>query len=338
MTAATSQRLRSVRHSARWGNALRMTALCAAVLILWFCSLMIGDVFYSPSEVWAVLTGHTVPGASFAVGDLRLPRATVGAAVGAAFGVSGALFQTLLRNQLASPDIIGISSAASAAGATAIVFFHWGTAAVSATSLIFSLVIAAAVFLLVPRPRSGPKLILIGIGVGAVMQSWTSYVLSRAAAWDAPTAVRWLTGSLNSASFEQGWPALIAAAAALSVGILGSNRLALLRFGDDTVEALGVRSRMLRPALLMAAVLFLAAAASVAGPIAFAAFMACPIASRLFPAGTSLILPSGLVGAALILTADAIGQFAFGTRYPAGVVTGALGAPLLIALLIRARK
>ena len=88
----------------------------------------------------------------------------------------------------------------------------------------------------------------------------------------------------------------------------------------------------------MAAVLVLAAAASVAGPIAFAAFMAGPIASRLFPAGTSLILPSGLVGAALILTADAIGQFAFGTRYPVGVVTGALGAPLLIALLIRTRK
>lgn len=336
MTAVTH--LRSARRSARLSTVVRLTVLTAVVLVLWFCSLMIGDVFYSPSEVWAVLTGHTVPGASFAVGDLRLPRATVGAAVGAAFGVSGALFQTLLRNQLASPDIIGISSAASAAGATAIVFFHWGTAAVSVTSLIFSPVVAAAVFVLVPRPRSGPKLILIGIGVGAVMQSWTSYVLSRAAAWDAPTAVRWLTGSLNSVSFEQGWPALIAATAALSVGVLGSNRLALLRFGDDTVEALGVRSRMLRPALLMAAVLFLAAAASVAGPIAFAAFMACPIASRLFPAGASLILPSGLVGAALILTADAIGQFAFGTRYPVGVVTGSLGAPLLIALLIRTRK
>lgn len=337
MSQMTIERLGALRRRHRRSSAWRTAALAAAVAALWSASLMIGETFYSPHQVWDVLMGRTVPGASFALGELRLPRATIGAAVGIAFGTAGATFQSLLRNQLASPDIIGISGAASVAGATAIILFHASAAVVSTAALLFSLLTAAVVYLLVPAPRSGARLILIGIGISAMLHSWTSYVLSRAAAWDVPTAARWLTGSLNSASFEQGWPALAAAAVALPLGVLASNRVGLLRFDDGTVQALGVAGRTLRPVLLAAAVALVAAATSAAGPIAFVAFTSGPIAARLFPSRSAHVLQAGLVGAFLVLAADAAGQFAFGTRYPVGVITGVVGAPILIALLIRSR-
>ncbi|MFT4283722.1 MAG: iron chelate uptake ABC transporter family permease subunit, partial [Protaetiibacter sp.] len=318
---------------------VRTTVLAGLVVAVFAASLMIGKTFYGPDEVIRVILGQQVPGASFTVGDLRLPRATLGLLAGFAFGLAGVTFQTMLRNPLASPDIIGITWGASAAGVVGIVVLSWSGAGVSLFALAGALATALAIYLLAYRRGfSGARLVLIGIGVAAMLQSVVSWVLSRASDWDMPAAMRWLSGSLNGASWESVAP-LAAASLVLLPLMFGLSRdLGALRLGDETAAALGVRVTWARLALILGAVALLAFATAAAGPISFVAFMAGPIAGRLLGPGSSLLLPAGLVGALLVLVADLVGQFAFDARYPVGVVTGALGAPFLIYLLARTTR
>ncbi len=317
----------------------RTLVLAGLVLALVAASLMIGKTFYGPDEVVRVLLGQPVPGASFTVGELRLPRATLGLLAGFAFGLAGTTFQTMLRNPLASPDIIGITWGASAGGVVAIVVLSWSDTGVSLLALAGALATALAIYLLAfRRGFSGARLVLIGIGVAAMLQSVVSWALSRAADWDMPAAMRWLAGSLNGASWSAVAPLALATLVLVPLMLTQSRALDTLRLGDDSAAALGVRVPVARVALLLGAVALLAFATAAAGPLAFVAFMAGPIAARLLGSGASLLLPAGLVGALLVLSADLVGQFAFDTRYPVGVVTGALGAPFLIYLLARTTR
>ncbi len=122
------------------------------------------------------------------------------------------------------------------------------------------------------------------------------------------------------------------------VVVLQGKHLDVLALGDDSAAGLGVRVTRTRILLILGAVTLLAVATAAAGPIAFVAFMSGPIAARLVGPGASLLIPSAVVGALLVLVADLLGQFAFGTRYPVGVVTGVVGAPYLIWLLIRSNR
>lgn len=327
------------RGRARIRFTLTLVVLATVTAALWMLSLMFGDSFYTLADVVSVIKGDTVPGASFAVGELRLPRATIAIVAGFAFGVSGIIFQTMLRNQLASPDIIGISAGAAAAGSTMIVLFHASQAAVSTVALMVSLGVAALTYLLALKSGfTGTRLILTGIGIAAMLQAWTTYVLSKASAWDLPTATRWLTGSLNNMSWERGFPLVITVLAVTPLLLIGAHKLSILELGDDVATSLGLRVNLLRGALVVGAVMLIAVATSATGPISFVAFMAGPIAIRIFRPGANLIVPSGLVGALLVLAADLAGQYLFGTRYPVGVITGAFGAPFLIYLLVRASR
>ncbi|QVJ00022.1 iron chelate uptake ABC transporter family permease subunit (plasmid) [Corynebacterium diphtheriae] len=309
----------TIKHHRRRATTTTLIKVCLIALLtmaLWLGSLMMGDSFYSLADVMGVLRGDTVPGASFTVGELRLPRATVAIVAGFAFGVSGVIFQTMLRNQLASPDIIGISAGAAAAGATMIVLFHAPQTVVSAVALVTSLSVAGLVYLLsIKSGFTGTRLILMGIGVAAMLQAWTSYVLSKASAWDLPTATRWLTGSLNNMSWERGLPLIVTVGIVVPLLLIGTHRLTILRLGDDVATSLGLRVNLLRGALLIGAVTLISVATAATGPISFIAFMAGPIAMRLFPRGANLVLPAGIVGALLILAADFAGQFLVGTRY-----------------------
>ncbi|MDO7880829.1 FecCD family ABC transporter permease [Salinibacterium soli] len=320
-------------------RALITGSLALAALLVFAVTLMVGNTFYPLDEVVRVILGQPVPGASFTVGELRLPRASLGLLAGFAFGIAGSTFQTLLRNPLASPDIIGISTGASAAAVVGIVVLGLGETAVSFLALAAALATAAAIYLLaLRRGFAGARLILIGIGVAAMLQSVVNYVLSKAAAWDLQTAMQWLTGSLNGATWERVAPLAIATAVLVPLLLIEGRSLGALRLGDDTAAALGVRVRWTRVALILGAVALLAFATAATGPIAFAAFMAGPIAARLVGAGGSPLLAAGLVGALLVLVADLIGQFALGTRYPVGVITGVIGAPYLVLLLIRSNR
>lgn len=314
-------------------------SLAALVLAVFIVTLMVGHTFYPLDEVVRVILGQQVPGASFTVGELRLPRATLGALVGFAFGVAGVTFQTMLRNPLASPDIIGISWGASAAAVVGIVLLSLDETAVSFLALAGALATALAIYLLSnKRGFASARLILIGIGIAAVLQSVVSYTLSRAAEWDLQSAMQWLAGSLNGATWDRVVPMAIAFVVLVPVLLALTRDLGALRLGDDSASALGVRVPLVRVGLIVAAVALLAFATAAAGPIAFVAFMAGPVAARILGPGASLLVPAGLVGALLVLTADLLGQFAFDNRLPVGVVTGALGAPFLIFLLAKTNR
>ncbi|MFD1722818.1 FecCD family ABC transporter permease [Amnibacterium endophyticum] len=313
--------------------------LAGLVAVMFAVALMVGDTVYSPAEVVRVVLGQTVPGASFTVGELRLPRAVEGVLTGAAFGLGGVAFQTMLRNPLAAPDVIGISSGASAAAVLGIVVLGLDAGATSLLAVAAALVVAGAILLLSYRGGiADTRLILIGIGVAAMLESVVAAVLLRAANTDLQVVMRWLTGSLNNASWEQLTPVALALLVAAPVLGVQSRGLGLLRLGDDGAAALGVRVQRVRILSVVAAVGLVAFATAAAGPIAFVAFLAGPIAARVVGPGASLLLPSALTGALLVLVADFAGETLLGTRYPVGVVTGALGAPFLLWLLVRTNR
>lgn len=330
---ARGRRRRSVRRAAVIGG------LALLVAGLFATSLMVGNTFYGPGDVWDVVRGRTVPGASFTVGELRLPRATLALLCGAAFGLGGVTFQTMLRNPLAAPDIIGISSGASAAAVIGLVVLELSPGQVSVLAIAAALVTALTIYLLAYRDGiAGTRLILIGIGIAAMLDSVVSYVLMRAAVWDLQTAMRWLTGNLNNAGWDEVRPLALAMLIVTPVLLAQARGLGLLQQGDDSATALGVRVERTRIVSILAAVVLVAFATAAAGPIAFVAFLAGPIAARLVGGGHSLMVPAALVGAALVLGADLVGQFGFDNRYPVGVITGALGAPFLLYLLIRTNR
>ncbi|MFD6858244.1 FecCD family ABC transporter permease [Rhodococcus sp. NPDC060086] len=313
--------------------------LAALVVAAFVASLMFGKTFYPASDIIRVILGENVSGATFTVGRLRLPRAVLAVVAGICFGLGGITFQTMLRNPLASPDIIGISAGASAAAAFGIIVLGLGSSQVSIFAIVAGLGVALLIYALSYRGGvAGTRLILIGIGIAAMLDSVTAYLLSTAAAWDLQETMRWLTGSLNGATWGATIPVIVALAI-LGPILLGQTRnLSMIQLGDDAAQALGVRVERTRIVAIIAAVGLIAFATAAAGPIAFVAFLAGPIAARIVGQGTSLFIPAALVGALLVLVADFIGQYAFGTRYPVGVVTGALGAPYLVYLIIRSNR
>lgn len=313
--------------------------LIVLVLAAFAASLMIGRTFYPPADVLAVITGQDVPGASFTVGRLRLPRAVLALLVGLCFGLAGVTFQTMLRNPLASPDVIGISAGASTAATFAIVILSLSGAAVSAFAIVVGLGIALLIYVLAYRDGvAGTRLILIGIGMAAMLESATVYILSQAAEWDLQEATRWLTGSLNNSGWGDVRPTLVALVLLGPLLLSQVRDLEALQLGDDTASAIGVRVERTRLTVIIAAVGLVAFATAATGPIAFVAFLAGPIAARIVGPGGSLLVPSALIGALLVLVADLCGQYAFGHRYPVGVVTGVLGAPYLVYLIIRTNR
>lgn len=318
---------------------LIVSALAVCVVAVFSVTLMVGNTFYTPQQVLTVVFGGDVPGASFSVGTLRLPRASLAIIAGICFGLGGVTFQTMLRNPLASPDIIGISSGASAAAAFAIVMLGLTGAQVSAVAIVAGLGVAIIVYLLSYRSGvAGTRLILIGIGIAAMLDSGTAFVLEKAPQWELQEATRWLTGSLNGTGWNDVIPALLALVIGGPALLALARSLSIMQLGDDTAQALGVRTERTRVLLIVTAVTLIAFATAAAGPIAFVAFLSGPIAARIVGPHGSPLIPAALVGALLVLVADLAGQFLFGTKYPVGVITGALGAPYLVYLIIRTNR
>ena len=258
-------------------RAIVSIGLSVAVFAAYALMLMIGNTFYGPGTVIRVILGHEVRGASFTVGDLRLPRASLGLLAGFCFGVAGVTFQTMLRNPLASPDIIGISWGASAAAVVGIITFELNETQVSIVALGGALVTAALMYALSHRGGfAGARLVLIGVGMAAMLQSVVSYVLSRAAAWDLQAAMQWLAGSLNGATWGRVVPLAVVTVLFLTGLVVRGRDLSVLRLGDDSAAGLGLHVHRSRIFLMFAAVVLLAFATASAGPIAFVAFMPGP--------------------------------------------------------------
>ncbi|ETX12777.1 ABC transporter permease [Roseivivax halodurans JCM 10272] len=322
---------------ARTRSRRRIAGLLAAVLAAGGAlTLMVGQSVTPAMDVMRVLAGQDVPGAGFTIRELRLPRAVLAVLAGMSFGLGGVVFQTMLRNPLASPDIIGISSGASAAAVVAIVVLGWSGAAVSGVAIIAGLVVAAAIYLLALKDGlSGARMILVGIGISAMLDSLIAYVLLGAPSWTLQDALRWLTGSTNGVTLDQAVP--ISCALLVFGGLLiGLRRnLDAMRLGDDAAAALGVRLTRDRALIVLSAVGLIAVATAVTGPIAFIAFLSGPIATAIAGPGRPALMPAALVGAMLVLVGDYAGQHLLPARVPVGVVTGAIGAPYLLYLIVR---
>lgn len=328
------------RHRRR-GRAFRVAVVLAVlVVLLGAVSLTLGAAGVAPVDVLAALVGRADRITSFVILELRLPRLVAGALVGACLGLSGALIQSVARNPLASPDIIGITASASAAGAIGLVWFGLAGLALSGVVLAGTLVAAFLIYLLAWRGGvSGYRFVLVGIGFAALCTGVVSYVLTRADLRDVQQALVWLTGSLNSVD-----PVALAVLGAATVvlvpcALLLGRPLAGLGLGDDTAAGIGVHPERTRILVVGVAVALAAFAVAVAGPVAFVAFLSAPIARRLVGRGSLALVSSALVGALVLVASDIVAQFAVpGVIFPVGVVTGIVGAPYLLWLLTRTNR
>lgn len=325
------------RRRLRW---MIVTILLIVLTIsLSIAMLLLGNTSYSLSVVMRVLYGEQIQGATFAIGTLRLPRMLSGLLVGMAFGMAGNTFQTILRNPLASPDIIGVTSGSSVAAVFFIVILKANGSIVSIASVISGLFVAVLIYIFSKGGSfSGGRLILIGIGIQAMLNAMISFLLMSASQYDVPAAMRWLSGSLNGMQMKSVSGLLTVVVIFGVVIILFERHLKILELGDSSAITLGLKTDQTRLLLILSAVFLIAFATAVTGPVAFISFLAGPIAGRLVGRSSYNTFPSGLVGASLVLGADIIGQFAFDTRFPVGVITGILGAPYLIFLLIRMNR
>ena len=296
------------------------------------CIMMIyGNTVYSPKTVLKVLSGEDVEGAVFTIRTLRLPRMLTANLCGLAFSMAGNTFQQLLGNPLASPDIIGVTSGASVAAVLGIRVLRLNGGTVSLMAVFSGLLVSALIYFLSQGGGfSNARLILTGIGMQAFLSAVISWMLLKASEYDVANALRWLSGSLNGVKLEN-VPRLALVVFGAGGAILLLNRqLSMLQLGEAHAVTLGVNVKRIRLTLILLALLLVAFATSVTGPVASVAFLSGPIATRLSGNGKNGMLTSALTGSTLVLASDLIGQFALPSRYPVGVVTGILGAPYLL--------
>lgn len=321
-----------------------VTLLLTAAAFLVFCvSIAVGDFPLGLPQVIATIFGQGERVDKFVIMDLRMPRALAGLIVGIALGVSGAITQSIARNPLASPDILGITGGASAV-AVSLVTVSGGTAAAVVTSV--GLPVAALAgglgtgllvyFLAWRRGIDGLRLILIGISVSAVMEAITTWLLVSADIRDVARAQAWLVGSLANRSWGEIWVALWCTLALLAVVAYIAFHLKPMHFGDEVAAGLGVRYTTVRAVLLLCAVLLAGVAVSAAGPVPFVALVAPQVAMRLTRHPTPPLVAAGLVGALLLIGSDLVARTVLPVALPVGVVTAAIGGPFLVYLLVKA--
>lgn len=320
---------------------LAVSLLLAAAAFVAFClETAVGELPLSFAEVTRALVGAGDPGTQLIVEELRLPRSVAGLLVGVAFGVSGALLQAMTRNPLASPDMMGITQGAGVAVVAGIVLGWDGGLGTQALGLFGALTAALVVYALAwKRGTTGYRIVLVGVGVAWICTSATDYLMARGRRFQAQAALGWLVGNLNGRTWSQIAPLALTLAALLPVALLLARQMRTLELGDDVARGLGTRVQTVRVAVLLVAVVLVAFGTATAGPIAFVALAAPQVAQRL--AGTAFPPPfaAGLTGAVMVLVSDlAARKIVPDTELPVGIVTGVLGAPVLLWLLVRANR
>ncbi len=327
--------VRAARGSLRRRTVGVCVVLGLVALALFWASLLVGDFPLSARDVFFSLTGRGTRATDFVIYDLRLPRVITGLLVGVAFGISGAVFQALIRNPLASPGVIGITSGASASAVLAILVLGLSGAVVSVFACTGALITAVVIYLLSWRHGiAGSRLVLVGIGVAAVLQAVINYQMTRVGVADAQVALLWLTGSLNGASSSGVRPLALLLLVLVPITLGLARWLRGLQLGDDTATAIGLRVERSRLLLMGCWMALAAVATAAAGPVGFVAFVSGPVARRLTRASGAALVPAALVGACVVCLADFAGQHLLPVQLPVGVLTAAVEAPHLLYLLV----
>ncbi|MET7639770.1 iron chelate uptake ABC transporter family permease subunit [Streptomyces sp. NPDC005438] len=320
----------------------RRSILVAATLaVLLACAtvahLSVGETYTAPTEVVRVLLGQPSP-EELVVGTLRLPRLTVGLLAGAALGTAGALIQTVARNPLASPEIIGVTHGAAAMTVGALTFGVTSTAVLPWLSVAGGTGAAALVYVFAWRGGlHATRFVLIGIGFAVALRSVTQLFLTKGDYLAASQAKMWMTGSLNGLGWDQARPLAAALALLLPLVLWAAWVRRGVTLDDDTAIALGARLGRDRLVLVLAGVGLASVATGASGPIDFVALLAPQIARRLTRTARIPLLSSALLGALFVALGDLLARKLFApTELPVGVLTAALGAPYLIWLLLLA--
>jgi iron complex transport system permease protein len=331
---------RTTFRTARVSGVLRLRplvvgAVLVVVVLVPFCyGMTIGSFPISLPGVASALFGAGEPGVVTIVQDLRLPRALAGLLAGLAFGMAGSIFQTVTRNPLASPDIVGVNAGAAALVVAGITF---GFGSSYLLGVVGGLGAGLLVYLLSwRRGTTGYRFILIGVGVWAMCLSITDFLMARAQIFEAQRAMGWLVGNLDDRDWSHVQPLAVTLAVLTPAALLLGRWMRVLQLGDDVATGLGTPVRFAHLALLLTGVGMTAFATAAAGPILFVALVAPQIAQRLAGMPWPPLIVSGLTGSAMVLIADVLSRVILpSANLPVGVVTGALGAPVLLWLLTR---
>lgn len=270
------------------------------------------------------------------VNEWRLPRVVIAIVAGVALGISGAIFQSITRNPLGSPDIIGFNSGAFAGALIVTLVIGGNYAGMVTGALVGGLLTALLVYVLAyKRGMQGFRLIVIGIAVSAVLNAFADFLQLRAELNAAIAASAWGMGDLGNLGWSEVGPVTLAVAVLIPIVAFFSGRLRMLELGDDSASALGIPVERTRLALVIIGVAFVATITAVAGPIVFVALAAPQIARRLVKAPGLPLIPAAVVGAVLLLASDIIAQrIVAPEQLPVGAVTVTLGGVYLIVLLL----
>ena len=319
---------------------LRSAAVAAiatvATMSLLLLALTLGDFPLDIAQVIAAFGDTSNSLARTVVVDWRLPRAGAAMVFGAALAIAGAIFQTLMRNPLASPDVLGLANGSFSGMLIALLMFDGSWPLLMAGSLVGGVGAAVLIYLLALRGGlQGFRFIVVGIGISAMLASLNTWMLLRAELETALFASAWGAGTLNSVTASTSVPAAICVLALLALVPLIAPALHQLGLGDDAAAATGVSLGRVRLGGIAIAVALVSVVTAVAGPIAFIALAAPQITRRLASTPGIPFMTTGVVGAVLLLGSDLIAQHLVPVTVPVGVVTVVLGGGYLVWLLMR---
>jgi len=323
-------------------------AVCLVLLVaVMTAGVAIGSVGLSPGSVWQVIVNHLTGHPQDTVADaivwqIRLPRVLLAAVVGAALTTAGTVVQALVRNSLADPFLLGVSSGASV-GATAVLLFgafaSLGVWAISAGSVLGAVAAMAAVFFVsrTGRQLSPTHLILCGVVLSALFESVTSFLIFRGNPQATQAVLFWLLGSFGNANWTQLPIPAIALVVAIVYLVAQGRSLNALAMGAEPAASLGVEVQRLRRNLFIVTSLMVGVAVAVSGVIGFVGLVVPHIVRLMVGSDHRRVLPVGvLFGAAFMVLGDLLARTIVSPQeMPIGVITAFIGAPTLIVLIRR---
>ncbi|SCF88536.1 iron chelate uptake ABC transporter family permease subunit [Streptomyces sp. Cmuel-A718b] len=318
----------------QWRSVVVCTGLALTVAALAVIALMTGSYALTPGQVLSSLTGRETGFVQEIVVEWRLPRVAAALVFGAALGVSGAVFQSLLRNPLADPGVIGFSQGSYTGALVVILVVNGGYAQLVGGALLGGMATAVAVYVLAHRRGvKGFRLIVVGIGVSAMLGSLNTWLILKADLDQAMSAAAWGAGSLNGVS----WDRVVVGGACIAVLLLLAGMLSRplrqMQLGDEVAASQGLRVSPVRLGLILVGVALTATVTAASGPIAFISLVAPQIGRRLARTAGITLAPAAFVGALLCLASDYLAQHVAPTPLPVGIITVVLGGGYLGYLL-----
>lgn len=325
-------------------KTVRAALLLGAVAILvLIANLAFGEQLIKPADVWGALLGKGNPDYVLIVQSLRAPRVIVAFLVGASLAVAGAILQSVIRNPLAAPDVVGITGGASVG---AVAFITYMPSAVSIHYLPFAAVLGAfgaalLIYFIAWKKGVNPfRLVLVGIGIASLLSAITTFMLVFSPAYSASSSYIWLTGTVYGSTWSYVWNLLPWSVVLLGILYFYTRQMNMQLLGDELAIGLGSQVQKHRFLLILISVGLAGSAVSIGGVIGFVGLIAPHAARRMVGPMVSRLIPiSALFGGIIVALADLIARTAFlPLDIPVGVFTSGIGAPFFIYLLYRTRN